>query len=84
MVAAMSAEPETMMMESQPFNPFIQYKPSTIISDLIAEGASTDDRTDFSGVFLFPKLHQIMLNMMLKVNYVNCQAVVLKREELSG
>jgi len=53
MVAAMSPASEAAMMtERGPTNYCIQFKPSTsIISDLVAEGASTEDRTDFSGAF---------------------------------
>jgi len=53
MVAAMSPASEAVMMDSQSLNHCIQFKPSTIIPDLIAEGASTEDRTDFSGVLCF-------------------------------
>ena len=53
MVASMSPAAEAThcsMIDGQPVNRCVQMKSSTIIHDLIAEGASTEDRTDFSGM----------------------------------
>ena len=51
MVASMSpAADAAHVMDAQAVARCAQYKSSAIIPDLIAEGASTEDRTDFSGV----------------------------------
>ena len=60
MVASMSPASDAAhcsVMDGQTLNRCAQFKSSTIIPDLVAEGASTKDRTDFSGVFCCVFLH---------------------------
>jgi len=56
MVASMSPAADAAhggVMDAQAIARCAQYNSSAIIPDLIAEGASTEDRTDFSGAFYY-------------------------------